>query len=161
MTAIAKNTVVTITYSLSSTDGELLEESQEPHSYLHGGYGNVFEAVEQALEGKQAGDKVDLVMEPSQAFGEYDESLVRMEDLDAFPEDIELGMQFEGRGEESGDVSIFTVTDIADGKVVVDANHPLAGQSLRFHCEVVEVRAADPHEIEHGHAHGAHGHHHH
>lgn len=161
MTAVAKNTVVTIVYRLTSRDGEVLEESEEPHSYLHGGYGNVFEAVESALEGKAVGDAVDIIMEPEEAFGEYDEELVRVEDRSVFPEGIEIGMQFEGQGEISGEVNIFTITDIADDKVVVDGNHPLAGQSLNFHCKITDVRAADPHEIEHGHAHGAHGHHHH
>jgi FKBP-type peptidyl-prolyl cis-trans isomerase SlyD len=161
MTAVAKNTVVTITYSLADSDGEVLERSDEPHSYLHGGYGNVFEAVEKALEGKQVGDVVDIKMQPEEAFGEYDEQLVRIEDRNVFPENIEVGMQFEGHGESSGEVHVYTVTDITDDKVVVDGNHPLAGQALVFHCEVKEVRAADPHEIEHGHAHGAHGHHHH
>ena len=161
MTAVAKNTVVTIVYRLTSRDGEILEESEEPHSYLHGGYGNVFEAVESALEGKAVGDTIDIVMEPEEAFGEYDEELVRVEERSVFPEGIEIGMQFEGQGEISGEVNIFTITDIADDKVVVDVNHPLAGQSLNFHCKITDVRAADPHEIEHGHAHGAHGHHHH
>ncbi|NWG39332.1 MAG: peptidylprolyl isomerase [Hydrogenophilaceae bacterium] len=161
MTTVAKNTVVTFVYRLTSRDGEVLEESEEPHSYLHGGYGNVFEAVEKALEGKTAGDTVDIVMEPEEAFGEYDEELVRVEDRAMFPEEIEVGMQFEGQGESSGEINIYTVTDIAEDKVVVDGNHPLAGQSLKFHCKITEVRAADPHEIEHGHAHGAHGHHHH
>ncbi len=161
MTAVAKNTVVTIVYRLTSRDGEILEESEEPHSYLHGGYGNVFEAVESALEGKAVGDTIDIVMEPEEAFGEYDEELVRVEERSVFPEGIEIGMQFEGQGEISGEVNIFTITDIADDKVVVDGNHPLAGQSLNFHCKITDVRAADPHEIEHGHAHGAHGHHHH
>lgn len=161
MTTVAKNTVVTIVYRLISRDGEILEESEEPHSYLHGGYGNVFEAVESALEGKAVGDTIDIVMEPEEAFGEYDEELVRVEERSVFPEGIEIGMQFEGQGEISGEVNIFTITDIADDKVVVDGNHPLAGQSLNFHCKITDVRAADPHEIEHGHAHGAHGHHHH
>jgi FKBP-type peptidyl-prolyl cis-trans isomerase SlyD len=161
MTQVAKNTVVTITYSLANTDGEILERSDEPHSYLHGGYGNVFAAVENALEGKSVGDVVDVKMEPSDAFGEYDEQLVRVEDRNIFPPELEVGMQFEGHGESSGEVSIYTVTDITDDKVVVDGNHPLAGQALNFQCKITDVRAADPHEIEHGHAHGAHGHHHH
>lgn len=161
MIPIARNTVVTIVYRLSNRDGEILEQSDEPHSYLHGGYGNVFPAVEQALEGKHVGDLVEIMMEPEEAFGEYDESLLRVEDRDLFPEDIEVGMQFEGQGESSGEVHIYTVTDITDDKVVVDGNHPLAGQALKFTCEVTDVRAADAHEIEHGHAHGAHGHHHH
>jgi FKBP-type peptidyl-prolyl cis-trans isomerase SlyD len=161
MTTVAKNTVVTIIYRLASMDGEVLEQSEEPHSYLHGGYGNVFDTVEAALEGKEVGDTVEVVMEPDDAFGEYDENLVRVEDRDVFPAEIEVGMQFEGQGESSGEMNIYTVTDIADDKVVVDGNHPLAGQQLRFHCEVTEVRVADENEIAHGHAHGAHGHHHH
>ncbi len=161
MTVVAKNTVVTIKYRLSSTEGEILEESDDPHSYLHGGYGNVFDVVETALEGRQSGDVVQIEMEPEDAFGEYDENLVRVEERAVFPENIEVGMQFEGQGESSGEVNIYTVTDITDDKVVVDGNHPLAGQPLKFTCEIVDVRQADPHEIEHGHAHGAHGHHHH
>lgn len=161
MTAVAKNTVVTIKYTLMDTDGEVLEQSDEPHSYLHGGYGNVFEAVEKALEGKQAGETVEIKMQPDEAFGEYDENLVRIEERSVFPDNIEVGMQFEGHGESSGEVNVFTVTDIADDKVVVDGNHPLAGQALVFKCEITEVRVADVHEVEHGHAHGAHGHHHH
>jgi FKBP-type peptidyl-prolyl cis-trans isomerase SlyD len=161
MTAVAKNTVVTITYSLSNTDGEILERSDEPYSYLHGDYGNVFDAVEKALEGKSVGDVVDVKMQPDEAFGEYDEQLVRVEDRDIFPPEIEVGMQFEGHGESSGEANVYTVTDITDDKVVVDGNHPLAGQALIFQCKIIDVRTADPHEIEHGHAHGAHGHHHH
>ena len=161
MTVVAKNTVVTITYTLSDTDGEILEQSEAPHSYLHGGYGNVFEAVEKALEGKNVGDAVDIKMQPDEAFGEYDEQLVRIEERNVFPPELEVGMQFEGQGESSGEVFIYTVTDISDEKVVVDGNHPLAGQALVFRCQVTDVRQADPHEIEHRHAHGAHGHHHH
>lgn len=161
MTAVAKNTVVTITYTLSDTDGEILEQSEQPHSYLHGGYGNVFESVEKALEGKSVGDVVDIKMQPDEAFGEYDEQLVRIEDRNVFPPELEVGMQFEGHGESSGEMHIYTVTDITDDKVVVDGNHPLAGQAIVFHCQVTDVREADPHEIEHRHAHGAHGHHHH
>jgi FKBP-type peptidyl-prolyl cis-trans isomerase SlyD len=121
----------------------------------------VFPVVEKALEGKNVGDTVEVMMEPDDAFGDYDEQLVRVEERNVFPDNLEVGMQFEGHGESSGEVHVYTVTDITDDKVVVDGNHPLAGQSLRFQCKITEVREADPHEIEHGHAHGAHGHHHH
>jgi FKBP-type peptidyl-prolyl cis-trans isomerase SlyD len=100
-------------------------------------------------------------MEPENTFGEYDSDLVRMEPRDAFPDDIVVGMQFEGGDEEdSDDVIIFTVTDIADDKVVVDGNHPLAGMTLRFDCTVTDVRSATAEELSHGHVHGAHGHEH-
>lgn len=158
---IIKDTVVTISYLVHDLDGTLLEASDEPVSYLHGGYDNIFPAVEAALEGKVVGDKVDLKLQPADAFGEYDEELVRMEERDAFPAELELGMQFVGAPIDGGEEVLYTVTDIADGKVVVDGNHPYAGQAVRFECTVTEVRVAAAEEVEHGHAHGAHGHHHH
>lgn len=160
---IAKDTVVTLTYRLSSLSGEMLEEAtpDSPAAYLHGGYDGIFPKVEAALDGKAQGAELDVVLEPDDAFGEYDAELVRVEPIDAFPERIEVGMQLEGASEDGHHVMLFTVTDIADGKVVVDGNHPLAGQSLRLQCTVREVRAASPEEIEHGHVHGPDGHHHH
>lgn len=160
---VCKDSVVTITYRLSTLDGELLEEAtqDEPAVYLHGGYDGIFPKVEASLDDKQAGDVVDLVLEPDDAFGEYDAELVRMESVDLFPESVAVGMQFEGSSEDGHHHLLYTVTDIADGKVVVDGNHSLAGQSLRIECTVREVRPAGAEEIAHGHAHGPHGHHHH
>ncbi len=157
---IVKDTVVTITYKVNDLEGNLLEQSDEPVSYLHGGYDNIFPLVEQALEGKQVGDTVDIKLQPADAFGEYEESLVRMETRDVFPETIEVGMQFVGSPMDGGEEMLYTVTDIADDKVVVDANHPYAGQAVHFQCVVAEVRPASADEVSHGHAHGAHGHHH-
>jgi len=157
---IVKDTVVTITYKVNDLEGNLLEQSDEPVSYLHGGYDNIFPLVEEALEGKQVGDTVDIKLQPADAFGEYEESLVRMETREVFPETIEVGMQFVGSPMDGGEEMLYIVTDIADGKVVVDANHPYAGQAVHFQCVVAEVRPASPDEVSHGHAHGAHGHHH-
>jgi FKBP-type peptidyl-prolyl cis-trans isomerase SlyD len=157
---IVKDTVVTITYRVNDLEGNLLEQSDEPVSYLHGGYDNIFPLVEQALEGKQVGDTVDIKLQPADAFGEYEESLVRMETREVFPETIEVGMQFVGSPMDGGEEMLYTVTDIADDKVVVDANHPYAGQAVHFQCIVAEIRPASPDEVSHGHAHGAHGHHH-
>ncbi len=156
---VAKNTVVTLTYKLFDGQGNLIEESREPVSYLHGGYQGIFPLVEDALEGKQPGDECSVTMEPESAFGEYDATLVRVEDRSLFPAEVQVGMQFEGRGEQSGEVHIFTVTEVAENKVVVDANHPLAGMRLRFDCRVTDVRPATAEELAHGHAHGPHGHH--
>jgi len=89
---IVKDTVVTITYIVRDLEGTLLEESNEPVSYLHGGYDNIFPMVEEALEGKAVGEKIDLKLQPADAFGEYEESLVRLEPREAFPPDIEIGM---------------------------------------------------------------------
>jgi FKBP-type peptidyl-prolyl cis-trans isomerase SlyD len=157
---IAKDTVVTLTYIVNDLEGKLLEQSEEPISYLHGGYDNIFPLVEQALEGKQVGDKVNIKLQPADAFGEYEEDLVRIEPREVFPDTIEIGMQFVGSPMDGDEEMLYTVTDIAEEKVVVDGNHPYAGQSVHFQCEVTEVRAASADEVSHGHAHGTHGHHH-
>lgn len=160
---IAQDTVVTLSYTMADSDGNVLEQSEEPLTYLHGGFENIFPAVESALMGKEPGDTVDLTLEPVDAFGEYDSTLMRMESLDAFPTTVtvEVGMRFEGQSDSSGEVLLYTVTDVADGKVVVDGNHPLAGERIRFNCTIEGVRAATPEEVAHGHVHGADGHHHH
>ena len=159
---IARDTVVTLNYKLSDAQGNLIEESREPMVYLHGGYGNTLPKLEQALEGKAIGDKIDIQVEPEDAFGEYDAELVRIEDLNRLPSPIEIGMQFEGSPDSSDPNAtvIFTVTDIADNKVVLDGNHPLAGMALRFSLEITGVRQASDEEKAHGHVHGPHGHHH-
>lgn len=160
---ISKDMVVTLTYRLTTLSGELLEEAtaDSPAAYLHGGYDGIFPKVEEGLEGKTVGTEIDVVLEPDDAFGEYDADLVRIEPADLFPEEIHVGMQLEGRSEDGEHVMLYTVTDIAEGKVVVDGNHPLSGQSLRVQCQVQGVRAALPVEVEHGHVHGPDGHHHH
>ena len=159
---ISKDTVVTLTYQLSTLGGELLEEATQegPAAYLHGGYDGIFPKVEAALEGKGAGESLDLMLEPEDAFGDYDAELVRVEPANLFPENVAVGMQLEGSSEDGHHHLLYTVTDIADGKVVVDGNHPLAGQSLRLQCRVEAVREASSEEVEHGHVHGEHGHHH-
>jgi FKBP-type peptidyl-prolyl cis-trans isomerase SlyD len=157
---IAKNTVVSLKYELLNTDDELIEKTDEPVEYLHGGYGNMFPKVEQALEGRNVGDTCEVRLTPEDSFGEYDADLMHVEPKDKFPDNVQVGMQFEGAGEESGEKVVYTVTDVADGKVVVDGNHPLAGQTLKFKCTITSVRAASDEELSHGHVHGEHGHHH-
>lgn len=158
---IAMNTVVSITYELRDSDGNVLESTNEPVSYLHGGYDGIFPRVEEELHGKDVGDTVELTLEPADAFGDYEEELVQIEPASAFPTDkLEVGMQFEGE-DEHGEVILYTVTDIADGKVVVDGNHPWAGERLLFKCTVTGVRQANKEEVDHGHIHGEGGHHHH
>ena len=160
---IAKNTVVTVHYKLSDAQGNLIEESSEPMVYLHGGYENTLPKIEEALDGKDTGFDTTIQVEPEDAFGEYDSSLVKVEPRDRLPTPLEVGMQFEGLpdgGDDEEDAIVFTVTDIADDKVVLDGNHPLAGMALRFALTVTEVRTATDEEITHQHVHGAHGHHH-
>lgn len=160
---IAKNVVVTASYTLTDAQNNVIEESQEPMVYLHGDYDNIFPKIEQALDGQEVGYSTTVQLEPEDAFGEYDAELIKVEPRSAFPDALEIGMQFEGvpDGAENQDEShIFTVTDIADGKVVLDGNHPLAGMALRFTMKVEAVREASEVEITHGHVHGEHGHHH-
>jgi len=158
---IARNTVVTLKYSVKDSEGAAVDDGAAPLVYLHGGYGGIFDRIEEELQGKAEGDVLEVRLEPEDAFGEYDADLVAIEPRQLFPENIEVGMQFE-RGSEDGedDDALFTITDIADDKVVVDGNHPLAGIALLFSCTVTEVRAATADEVTHGHPHGEHGHHH-
>jgi len=159
---IAKNTVVSVNYKLSDAQDVLIEESKEPMVYLHGGYENTLPKIEEALDGKEVGYHTTIQVEPQDAFGEYDAELVKIEPKNRLPSPLEVGMQFEGSPDEEGhDAVIFTVTEIADDKVVLDGNHPLAGIALRFELKVTEVRAATEEEVQHQHVHGPHGHHHH
>lgn len=153
---IAKNTVVTVEYTLSDAQNNVLEENGEPIVYLHGGYENTLPAIEEALEGKESGFSVMIQVEPEEAFGEYDPELVRMEDRGKLPTPLEVGMQFEGVPEQTDageDPVIFVVTDVAGDKVVLDGNHPLAGMALRFALNVTSVRVATEEEIAHQHPH--------
>lgn len=158
---IAKNSVVTLNYKVTDSDGNLVDDGANPLVYLHGGYDGIFPVIEEALHGKTVGEQLSVKLQPDDAFGEYDESLVLIEDQKLFPESIAVGMQFERMTEDGEDEIIYTITDIADGKVVVDGNHPLAGLALVFDCTVAEVRTASAEEINHGHVHGPHGHQHH
>ena len=158
---IGKNTVVALEFRLSEPDGTVLEESSEPIGYLHGGYSGMFGPVEDKLEGMETGSEVTVSLEPDDAFGEYDASLKRSEPRAAFPSNVQVGMRFEGTGEDSGESRVYTVTAVADETVEVDGNHPYAGKRLDFHCTVKDVRPATREEITHGHVHGPGGHHHH
>jgi len=113
-------------------------------TYLHGGYGQMFDALEKALEGKAAGESLHVQLEPEQAFGEYDAELLRVEPLQRYGEGVAVGMEIEEGAQ------VYTVTDVADGKVVLDANHPLAGIALRFVVEIISIRGAEPEEIRRG-----------
>ena len=113
-------------------------------TYLHGGYGELLEALEHALEGKGAGESLRVQLEPDQAFGEYDADLVRVEAAERYGAGLAVGMEVEE------DSRLYTVTDIAAGKAVLDGNHPLAGMALRFNCQVVSVRSASAEEIQRG-----------
>jgi FKBP-type peptidyl-prolyl cis-trans isomerase SlyD len=136
--------VVRVQVEMYDAQGALLDAPQEPVTYLHGGYGGLLDALEHALEGKHAGEDLRLQLEPEEAFGDYDPELVRVEPASRYGEGLVTGMQVEEDG------NLYMVTDIADGKAVLDGNHPLAGLALRFALKIVSVRTAEPEEISRG-----------
>ena len=141
---ITRDTVVSVQVEMFDAQGAPLDAPKEPLTYLHGGYGGLLEALERALEGKHTGEEVSLQLEPEQAFGEYDAQLLRVEPASRYGEGLKVGMEVEE------DSNLYTVTDLADGKVVLDANHPLAGTALRFSLKVLSVRKAQAEEIARG-----------
>lgn len=156
---VLKNTVVTLDYNVTDPDGELVDPGKDPLVYLHGGYDDIFPMIEEALQGKNIGESVVVKMQPDDAFGEYDAQLVQIESRSSFPKELQVGMQFEGapEGADDDEMIIYRVTEIADDKVVLDGNHPLAGMALVFTCTVTAVRPASAAELEHGHVHDADG----
>jgi FKBP-type peptidyl-prolyl cis-trans isomerase SlyD len=144
--------IVTLTWQLSDAQNAPIDELTEPTEFFFGG-DDLLPKVEQALEGRAAGDDVQLQVEPEQAFGDYRSELVCFEDRTLFPDGVEVGMQFEGLPEGSatpdmpGD-AIYNVTEVYPSHVVLDGNHPLAGMALRMHITVRGVRAATSDEIE-------------
>ncbi len=158
---IADKTVVSIHYTLTNAEGETLDSSvgQEPLVYLHGAQ-NIISGLENALLGKSVGDALQVSVEPSEGYGELRDELIQEVDRSAFVgvEDIQIGMQFMAQtpwGEQP-----VTVVKLEGDSITLDGNHPLAGQTLNFDVEVVEVREANAEELDHGHVHGAGGHHH-
>ena len=156
---IEKNTAVTLRYKVTDASRKTLDEGSEPMVYLHGGYGNTFTKVEQALEGQEKGFQAVIELQPGDAFGERNEKLVQTIPKSEFPPGVKVGGTLSGR-DESGRELPLHVVKIKGDKVLLDGNHPLAGKALRFIVKVTDVRAASAVEIEHRHVHGEHGHHH-
>jgi len=159
---IAHEKVVSIHYTLTNGEGTVLDSStgNDPLAYLHG-FGNIIPGLENALEGREAGEKLSVTVDPEQGYGSRDERLVQAVPRSAFKGVAELapGMQFQAQGPEG--TRLVVVTQVTQDLVTVDANHPLAGQTLHFEVEISEVREATAEELEHGHVHGPGGHHHH
>lgn len=156
---IEKNTAVSLRFKVADALGKVLEESGDPMVYLHGGYGNTFAKIEAALEGQMPGYQTTVDLQPPDAFGERDESLVQTIPKTEFPPGVKVGGQLKGMGDD-GQAQVFTVMKIKGDTVMLDGNHPMAGKTLRFTVTVTQVRAATEEEIAHGHVHGEHGHHH-
>ncbi|MDH4944366.1 peptidylprolyl isomerase [Sulfurimonas sp. C5] len=134
MEKITKNTLVSISLKLEDEKGNLIDESDEL-MYLHGAYKQIFQKLEDELEGKTINDTFDIILAPSEAFGEYDESLVVKELRQDLPEDLAVGMELEGEDEEIA----WVVESIEDEHVVLNANHELAGITLRATGEILEL----------------------
>lgn len=156
--------VITFHYTLTDKKGNKLDSSREqnePMMFMTGS-GHIIPGLERQIETLGKGEKKTVVVAPSEGYGEFDQQLIMDVNRDRFPADakIKVGDRFQaGSREEPGPV--FTVTNVTDKAVTVDGNHPLAGQELTFDVEIMESRAATADEIEHGHAHGPDGHHHH
>ena len=152
---VSRNSVITLDYHVTDPDGDVVDEGREPLVYLHGGYEDIFLKIEEALQGKTVGESVKVKLQPDEAFGDYDAEMVQVEPRKDFPKELEVGMQFEGGPEEGeeDELVIYRVTEIADDKVVLDGNHPLAGMALIFTCTVTAIRPASVEELEHGHVH--------
>jgi FKBP-type peptidyl-prolyl cis-trans isomerase SlyD len=158
---ISANKVVTIDYTLTDARGQVIDSSsgRDPLAYLHG-CRNIIPGLENALEGKQKGDSLNVSVAPAEGYGEREEGLIQSVPRNLFEnsEELEVGMQFQSMSEEG--VRLVTVIEVAADTVTVDANHPLAGETLNFAVTVTDVRDASDEEMEHGHVHGAHGHDH-
>lgn len=154
---IAKHKVAAIHYTLRDNDGNVLDSSEgrDPLYYIQG-IGNLIPGMEEGLEGRESGEKLDLKISPAKGYGELNPQLVQQVPLNAFGgQEVKPGMRFStNRGET------VTVTEVGVESVTVDGNHPLAGMELNFEVEVVEVRNATADELQHGHVHGPGGHHH-
>ena len=157
---IAKNSVVTLDYTVRDPDGNMVDDGAHPLVYLHGGYDGIFAPIEEALHGKSVGERLTLKLQPEDAFGDYDEQMLLVEERALFPENIEVGMSFERVTDDGEEEVLYRITEIADDKVVVDGNHPLAGVALVFDIKVAGVRVATSEELSHGHVHGEGWHHH-
>jgi FKBP-type peptidyl-prolyl cis-trans isomerase SlyD len=160
---ISNGKVVNLLYSLKNDQGEVLDraDKEAPFTYLHGA-DQIVPGLETALEGLKVGDKKKVTVAPADGYGETNADLKLTVNRSQFPGkvDLEPGMQFEAHTPDGHGV-VFTVEAIEGDKVKIDGNHPLAGQTLHFDVEVLEMRDATDEEKDHGHAHGEDGHHHH
>jgi FKBP-type peptidyl-prolyl cis-trans isomerase SlyD len=152
---VNKDKVVSIDYKVQMEDGQVIDASEEgkPLQYLHG-HGQIISGLEKALEGAGVGDSLEVTVKPAEAYGPRNEEAMEWLPRDAFPNEdqLEPGMVFEVQ-EETGETAALVVRDLEEDRVLVDYNHPLAGETLRFDVEVLNVRSATEEEKQHGHAH--------
>ena len=148
---ITPHCVVALTWTLKDTLGEELDRLEEPVEFLLGG-NDLLAKIEAALQGHEPGDRLDLHLEPEDAFGDYHERLVFLEPREIFPAEIEEGLTYEGlppdaTSQDAPKDLLYTVTEVYPEHVVLDGNHPLAGIALRLHLQVERVREASEEEV--------------
>ncbi|MBU2707473.1 peptidylprolyl isomerase [Zooshikella marina] len=152
---IEKNTVVSFHYTLTNAEGDVLDRSEQdaPMTYLHGA-GNIIPGLESALVGKTTGDQLKVTVAPEEGYGEKHSDLIQTVSRELFEgvEDIQAGMQFQAQSPD-GNVQVIRVVGVDGDEITIDANHPLAGETLHFEVEITQVREAAAEELEHGHAH--------
>jgi FKBP-type peptidyl-prolyl cis-trans isomerase SlyD len=155
---ISNNSVVSFHFTLN-VNGQKIESSfgSEPLVYLHGGHG-IVPGLEEALNGRSKGEKLNVTLPPEKAYGHRSDELVQKVPRDRFPDDLKAGMQFQADGPQGP--MIITITNVGEKEVTIDANPEMAGQTLNFEIEVMDVRDATKEELAHGHVHGPGGHHH-
>ncbi|MDH5180224.1 MAG: peptidylprolyl isomerase [Gammaproteobacteria bacterium] len=160
---IAKHSVVTIDYTLRDNDGTVIDTSSggEPLVYLHGAM-NIIPGLENALEGKSKGESLSVAVEPAEGYGERNDEMVQSVPKEMFEgvDEIHVGAQYHAASPEGHPIMI-TVLEVNEDNIVIDGNHPLAGVTLNFDVQIVDIRVATEEELAHGHAHGPGGHHHH
>lgn len=155
---VATNRAVTIHYTLTNQIGDVVDSSRDgdPLAYIHG-VGALVSGLEKELEGKGAGDSVIVTVQPDDGYGQRRPELIQSVPKEAFAFDgeIEAGMRFEAETDHG--IELVEVIEVDDETITIDANHPLAGETLNFDVKVMDVRDATDEELEHGHIHGAGG----
>ena len=159
---VGKDKVVLMHYTLKNDAGDVIDSSEggDPLPFLQG-HGNIIPGLESALEGSKAGDKLDVSIKPEKAYGERMKDAIQEIPKSALKgiDEVKVGMQLQSQ-DQDGNAFLVNVTKIEDDKITVDANHPLAGQTLHFSVSIESVRKAEAEELSHGHVH-ADGQHHH
>lgn len=160
---VRKDNVVSIEYTVRLDDGEVIDtsEGKEPLQYIHG-HQMIIKGLEEALSSMEVGDTKEVVVLPDKAYGEYIAEAQEWLARDLFPADVRLatGEILAAQDGEGGTIMLH-IKEVEDDRVLVDYNHPLAGETLQFDVEVVDIRPATPQEVEHGQVHGEHTEHHH
>jgi FKBP-type peptidyl-prolyl cis-trans isomerase SlyD len=144
---VGKNKVVSLTYMIFNDQGEVQEQSDIPVSYLHGdANSDLFPKVAEALEGAGPGDVIEVTLSPEEGFGIYDPSKTYSDVIDNVPPEFrEIGAEAEFQN-EIGESITMTVTEIKDGRITLDGNHPFAGKTMKFRITTKDVRDASESE---------------